>query len=680
MSLRSLLTTAYGDALKHPPKSEIIDSFLGIPETYTTRADFIADLANLTAAPDGKVVFAGGSVYLKKTGVTVIPDIPDWEPAGVFFLEYFGGGPSETAAVNDAAMAAAIAASPDTVEVNADTAENSSPWVRFGSSRIILSDGDWEFSQTVVVPFNKNIYLTCNAINSARWKYTGANRSMVRFEPRTIGGDFGVSNIMMQGGDIDVVGSSNGQIRFNDFHLAHAKEHGLWLMDSPYYYDDTYPAYDITGVATGATTTVTTSAAHGFANGDKVGIQHVKGAENANGTYYAGNVTATTFEVFTDAGTSLALDTSADSAYVSGGLVGLGYTGAGEGSGVNVNNALIENIEFSSSAGAMLTIEAATYALGVARKLRFGFSGKSPMVFDASGWDFQDLEFQSVDKDNYATDCYLHFPMEKVGFGGVSFGGMRFGSENPVGLYGGDYTLTDYTPPMRYICFGPLDGSAPKNSGTDLEFSNIRFYGENGADPDTMYMIDQNANINNVRFASGEARNVPAGGSFIKETAFTAGRQNGMGNTVFTDVKLQPGNFLGSWFDEDADGWEIHPIGLVYDRAEEPVITGLAGIGDATPIVPNSATWKNFLLTVTPTATGKSGTSVCTVELPFPVISAPLVQITPDNNATIDLGIFYTTNRTAGGAGVPASFDIRSRATMAVGTTYRMIVSVFINE
>ena len=80
-----------------------------------------------------------------------------------------------------------------------------------------------------------------------------------------------------------------------------------------------YSAGGITNI-TQADPAVVTSTAHGLANGTEIEIRKVGGMTNLNSnTFYAGNVTANTFELYTDSGLSNSLDTSAYSAYTTGG-------------------------------------------------------------------------------------------------------------------------------------------------------------------------------------------------------------------------------------------------------------------------------------------------------------------------------------------------------------------------
>ena len=76
---------------------------------------------------------------------------------------------------------------------------------------------------------------------------------------------------------------------------------------------------DITNI-TQADPAVVTSAAHGLSNGDIIEIRDVVGMTSLNrNTFYVGNVTANTFELYTDSGLSNSLDSTVYSAYVSGG-------------------------------------------------------------------------------------------------------------------------------------------------------------------------------------------------------------------------------------------------------------------------------------------------------------------------------------------------------------------------
>lgn len=78
-----------------------------------------------------------------------------------------------------------------------------------------------------------------------------------------------------------------------------------------------------TGTVTGVTKAdpaVVTSAGHGLSNGTAIEFYEIGGMTNLNGAvFYVGNVTANTFELYTDDGLSSSLDTSAYSAYTSGG-------------------------------------------------------------------------------------------------------------------------------------------------------------------------------------------------------------------------------------------------------------------------------------------------------------------------------------------------------------------------
>lgn len=78
-----------------------------------------------------------------------------------------------------------------------------------------------------------------------------------------------------------------------------------------------------TGNITGATTAqpvVITDASHGLSNGDRIYIDSVGGMEELNDNYYwVGNVTANTFELYTNASTTIELDGRAFSNYTSGG-------------------------------------------------------------------------------------------------------------------------------------------------------------------------------------------------------------------------------------------------------------------------------------------------------------------------------------------------------------------------
>jgi hypothetical protein len=91
---------------------------------------------------------------------------------------------------------------------------------------------------------------------------------------------------------------------------------------------------DITG-ATNATPIVVTSAAHGFANGDKVTISGVLGNTAANGTFLVAGKTTDTFQLTTLAGANVA----GTGAYTSGGKLTSG-TNTAEGV-INSNRAYL---------------------------------------------------------------------------------------------------------------------------------------------------------------------------------------------------------------------------------------------------------------------------------------------------------------------------------------------------
>ena len=93
------------------------------------------------------------------------------------------------------------------------------------------------------------------------------------------------------------------------------------------YQGKTFQVIDYDAVNQGAITAITqadpgvvTSAGHGLSNGNAIQIRDVGGmtALNTN-TYYVGNVTTDTFELYTDTGVSNSLDTTVYNAYTSGG-------------------------------------------------------------------------------------------------------------------------------------------------------------------------------------------------------------------------------------------------------------------------------------------------------------------------------------------------------------------------
>ena len=94
----------------------------------------------------------------------------------------------------------------------------------------------------------------------------------------------------------------------------------------------------ITGINLSTTITITTASNHGYNNGTPLVITDVNGTIELNGnTYYAGNVTATTFDLYSDSGVTTLVDGSSFTAYTTGGEVknvisGTGYSGATDGS------------------------------------------------------------------------------------------------------------------------------------------------------------------------------------------------------------------------------------------------------------------------------------------------------------------------------------------------------------
>ena len=85
---------------------------------------------------------------------------------------------------------------------------------------------------------------------------------------------------------------------------------------------------DYAPVTTGTVTNITqadpavvTSTAHGLSNGASIEFYKLGGMTNLNGaTFFVGNVTANTFELYSDSGLSSSVDTSAFNAYTSGGF------------------------------------------------------------------------------------------------------------------------------------------------------------------------------------------------------------------------------------------------------------------------------------------------------------------------------------------------------------------------
>ena len=57
---------------------------------FSTRANFVTNVATLTGLSDGSVVSAAGLLYYKSTGATAISDLPGWLPFRDVWVEHFG--------------------------------------------------------------------------------------------------------------------------------------------------------------------------------------------------------------------------------------------------------------------------------------------------------------------------------------------------------------------------------------------------------------------------------------------------------------------------------------------------------------------------------------------------------------------------------------------------------------
>ena len=57
---------------------------------FSTRANFVTNVATLTGLSDGSVVSAAGLMYYKSTGATAISDLPGWLPFRDVWVEHFG--------------------------------------------------------------------------------------------------------------------------------------------------------------------------------------------------------------------------------------------------------------------------------------------------------------------------------------------------------------------------------------------------------------------------------------------------------------------------------------------------------------------------------------------------------------------------------------------------------------
>lgn len=60
-----------------------------VADSYDTRAEFVADITSIPAA-DGKIISAGGRLYVYVDGSTAISDLPNWEPFGDVSPDHWG--------------------------------------------------------------------------------------------------------------------------------------------------------------------------------------------------------------------------------------------------------------------------------------------------------------------------------------------------------------------------------------------------------------------------------------------------------------------------------------------------------------------------------------------------------------------------------------------------------------
>lgn len=555
-----------------------------------------------------------------------------------------------------------------------DTGTGSSELTTWGAREISFRyPGRYTHSTRIVRPYLKNFYFVTDVPGKVVLKYTGSDDVGIRVEPSGFNSDFGFINVSYEGGDIAIVGANNSKIRFQGMRYSHAKRNGLWLVDSPIYYDSDYPSFAVTAI-TAASPVRATVTGHGLSGGEQIGLTDCIGEERVNGTWYAKVIDANTIDIYSNSGLTTPLDgTGFDAGSFSSGLMTEGYTGASRNNGVNTVWMNFEDVEFDTSVGHQLVVESATYLLFTCKRMRFRRSGKTPFVLDCAGANINESEFIGVDSTNGTTEVFLHIRARHNDCTALDFDKGRFGPESTANpKVSGDYTTANYYPPTRYVCIGPLDGTPANKAVADVNFDNFRWYGENSSYPNTLVMIDVNAKVDRLKINGGQIRNLPSGSNFIKETATAAGRTAGDNNTIGFDVSRETTATSSNWYSGTGVGWNNRADGVMTVKGNGKPTVGTLGAAmgsGGTVTVGNVDNENLFTLTIT-TGTGTSGTSICPITLPTTRKRNVKPLITPVNAAARALGNWgYGSPSTSG-------FTIFAPSTPAISTAYTVDIEI----
>lgn len=535
--------------------------------------------------------------------------------------------------------------------------------------------GTYRIASKITVPEDKNCYFFSPVPGGVRLKYTGPNPVMVLFEPKSSGASIGADGMVFEGGDVVVVGATNGQGMFTDCIFSHAGK-GLWFCDSFQFHDDDYPAWDITGIAADAPLRLTVPG-HGLADNDRAALIECEGEERINSEYdYASLhgrchvkvIDASTVELYEDAGLTTGYDASglATGAFTAGKIT-RGHTGRTPGS--SDRNTVHFDVERCSfiACGHGLVFETSTYALFTARKLRFNFCTKTPLVVDASGLRFDDLEFIGV--GDRANECYIHIRARHNPASEIVFGHIRTGPEE-ASATGMDFaTGQSFFPPDRLVIIGPRDGTPAKKNAARIVFQTGAFYGDNTTAKETRYAIDANTRLDNCFLGGIAFRNITD--NVIKETATAAGRTPGNGNAIGPASYVE--TTAPAWFSDAGTGWINLAAEAMPVRGGQPVITpnasGIDTAGGGTIAALAAADNESLFQVSITTGAAPAGTAIATVTLPRARANSVRPFIQPANVSAVG-EIWYPTSPNASG------FTLRSSSSLAAGTNYKLNIRI----
>lgn len=558
------------------------------------------------------------------------------------------------------------------------------PWVWWGAFPILFAEaGEYTHSTRIDVPKSKNAVFYNAISGAAKLRWTGADHVGVRFEPRGPRGTIGFDGVDYEGGDIAVIGGSNGDIRFTRHKLSHGKLQGMWFTDALFYHDAQYPAKAVAGFSATNPMRITVPD-HGRTSGDLIGLRDCTGEERINGSYYVTVIDAHTLDCYTNSARTVGFNGVGfvPAAFIDG-LMTTGFPLANPlVTGINTVWCTADDLTVTSMAGHGMTIESSTYLLFKGARQRFGFNDRTPLVVDGFGVSFDDIEFQCLKKDNCDTDAFIHARCRLNSVSHLVINGVRFGPEKIDDIVGGDYaTGISYSAPTRHICFGPLDGTPARLSAVNVRLRDLHAFGQNHVgEADTICVIDENASVSTLEVDSGYINNIKTGNFIVKETAKAAGRAVGVrkeiGRTVATEA------FTGSWFSGDGAGWTNQAEALPQIRGAAVstlTLAARAGLGSGTVTAGAADNVRMFTLTFTPTGS-PSATSpipVADATLPGSFIKVPKAFISANNANAGELGRWYAT---WSGSTTARKITIFSSAPLVAGTVYSVNILIEVCE